>query len=303
MDAMTTPPPTPPRRPGASTPERTILFDFDGTVSLGHGPVLAYARAAAASIGPRASQAFLTAVNVGLQHAPSGRLPGTDAIDGYDLVRLMSAQYGIEPSALGDAYLASRALLATAESPIVAPTGLAEFLVSAREHASIVLATNAPDIRVAEAIDALGLSGIFDAVYTSVGKPAGLDRVLDEWLLAADPSGDDRPGHDLFCKDRPGASLLSVGDVWVNDLAPAAARGARTALVGSPDPAATPTYRAEHLHELYPAIAAWLESPIDSAATDGAAPDSAATDSPAEHFPIRTTSAPASTTKGSTRAL
>ncbi|WP_411699701.1 HAD family hydrolase [Conyzicola sp.] len=230
---MTTPPLTPAR-------ERTIVFDFDGTVSLGHGPVRAYARAASAVLGSEEAATFLAAVDLALDHAPSGQLAGTEAIDGYDLVRLLSAEHGIDPATLSDAYLASRTRLATADSPITAPRGLPEFLRFARDYASIVLATNAPDIRVPEAIGELGLTGLFDAVYTSVGKPGGLDQVLDDWL--------------------PRGELLSVGDVWVNDLAPASARGALTALVGSPDTAATPTYRADHLHELYPVIAAWLES-------------------------------------------
>ena len=265
MDAMTTQHTTPAgESPAAATAkptrERTILFDFDGTVSLGHGPVRAYASAASAPLSTDQRATFLAAVDLALENAPSGQLAGTGAIDGYDLVRVLSAEHGVDPASLGDAYLASRSVLASDEAPVVAPDGLADFLRFAREHAAIVLATNAPDIRVTEAIEALGLSGLFDAVYTSVGKPGGLDAVLDEWL----PLGD----------------LLSVGDVWVNDLEPAARRGARTALVGSPDAAARPTYRADRLHELYPVIAAWLEGTPDS-------PD--------------TTTALSTPTKGSTR--
>ena len=249
MDAMTTQRTTQAgESPAAATAKptrgRTILFDFDGTVSLGHGPVRAYASAASAPLSTDQRASFLAAVDLALENAPSGQLAGTGAIDGYDLVRVLSAEHGVDPASLGDAYLASRSVLASDEAPVVAPDGLADFLRFAREHAAIVLATNAPDIRVTEAIEALGLSGLFDAVYTSVGKPGGLDAVLDEWL----PLGD----------------LLSVGDVWVNDLEPAARRGARTALVGSPDAAARPTYRADRLHELYPVIAAWLEGTPDT---------------------------------------
>lgn len=258
MDAMTTQHSTPAHA-------RTLVFDFDGTISLGTGPVLAYARCAAAALSPERASAFLAAVELGLDHAPSGQLPGTGAIDGYDLVRLLSAKFGVEPATLGNAYLASRALLASDDAPVVAPQGLAEFLAFARDHANVVLATNAPDIRVREAVAALGLADLFDAVYTSVGKPGGLDAVLDDWL--------------------PAGELLSIGDVWINDLAPAAARGSLTALVGSPDTAASPTYRAEHLHELYPVIAAWLESPPEDKLSD------------------RTTTATTTTTKGSTSVL
>ena len=263
MDAMTTHHSTPAHA-------RTLVFDFDGTVSLGTGPVLAYARCAAAALSPERAAEFLVAVDLALDHAPSGQLPGTGAIDGYDLVRLLSAEYGVDPATLGGAYLASRELLASDDAPVVAPQGLPEFLAFARDHANIVLATNAPDIRVTEAVAALGLTGLFDAVYTSVGKPGGLDPVLDDWL--------------------PAGELLSIGDVWVNDLAPAAARGALTALVGSPDAAASPSYRADHLHELYPVIAAWLESAPEDDHTE-------------DNHTDRTTTATTTTMKGSTSVL
>ena len=55
--------------------------------------------------------------------------------------------------------------------------------------------------------------------------------------------------------------MLSIGDIWANDLAPAQARGALTALVG-PDQdeadAATPDIRVARMPELYPIVADWL---------------------------------------------
>ena len=221
--------------------DRTLLFDFDGTVSLGSGPVLAYARAAAESL-PDAT-AFLAAVEASLEEHPSGRIAARGSIDGYDLVRILSTEHGVEADTLGAAYLASREHLASPLAPVLAPDGLPDFLDRARQYAYLVLATNAPETRVEAALDALGLGGLFDATYTAVSKPAGLSRVLDEWM--------------------PRGPLLSIGDVWANDLAPAQARGALTALIGPAGeeaPDVTPTFRAEHLHELYPVIADWLET-------------------------------------------
>ncbi|MCU1446475.1 hypothetical protein [Cryobacterium sp.] len=95
----------------------------------------------------------------------------------------------------------------------------------------------------------LGLAGAFDTVHTSVGKPAGFGPLLDE-LLALLPADTDAA-----------TGLTSIGDVWANDLAPAHARGATTALVGGHLPAgATPTVTATHLYELYPALRAWLDT-------------------------------------------
>ncbi|WP_238579753.1 HAD family hydrolase [Agreia bicolorata] len=227
--------------------DKTLLFDFDGTLSLGVGPVVAYARAAAQQLPVDEAHAFVETVVATLDEHPSGRAPGTSAIDGYDLVRLMSADHGIRPETLGEAYLASRAHLGSPLAPVVAPDDLAEFLSEARQHANLVVATNAPDIRISEALEVLGLAGLFDAVYTSLGKPNGMAAVLDDWL--------------------PRGQVLSIGDVWINDLAPAHARGALTALVGSTSdetPDVTPTFSAHHLHDLYPAITEWLRTSSSS---------------------------------------
>ena len=229
-----------------------MVFDFDGTVSLGDGPVRSYARFVAAGLerGERAS--FLADIEAGL----SGVLPGEiDPLDGYDLVRLLSAPFAVTHAAHSAAYASSRAELASDRAPVIAPFGLAGFLAGARPHARLVLATNAPETRIAEALDVLGLAGAFDAVHTAVGKPAGLDVILDE-LLAASMVED------------PAAALVSIGDIWTNDLDPAYRRGAMTALVGPrADAGATPTLRAVSLEELYPRLTAWLSPPLRRTST------------------------------------
>lgn len=252
--------------------DRVLVFDFDGTVSLGLGPVRSYARYIAQGLPIDEAHAFLAAVDGGLAR-PSGILVtearadfigtaqtvnGTPPIDGYDLVRLLSLQFPVTAADRDAAYLQSRFELATDAAPVIAPLGLADFLAKAREHAHLVLATNAPDIRLNEALDALGLAGAFDAIHPSVGKPGGLDAILDTWLdrVGAGPSTASER------RVSPAHALLSIGDVWLNDLAPAHRRGASTALVGdSPAPDATPTFQAEQLPELYPALCAWLTAP------------------------------------------
>ena len=232
--------------------ERVVVFDFDGTVSLGHGPVRSYARHIAASLAAAHAVEFLGRFETELT-APDTGSGVTAPIDGYDLVRLLSERYDVPAGVRSSAYLSSRVELATAAAPVIAPTGLARFLTEARPQAHLVLATNAPSIRIEEALGSLGLTGAFDTVHTSVGKPAGFGPLLDE-LLALLPAGTDAA-----------SGLLSIGDVWANDLAPVHARGASTALVGGPIPAdATPTFRATHLYELYPALQAWLDSDTPS---------------------------------------
>jgi FMN phosphatase YigB (HAD superfamily) len=231
---------------------KVMVFDFDGTVSLGDGPVRSYARFVAAGLGRADRTAFLARIEAGL----SGDLPGDlDPLDGYDLVRLLAAPFAVTDDAHSVAYASSRAELASDAAPVIAPFGLPAFLAEARQHSRLVLATNAPETRIAEALDFLGLGGAFDVVRTAVGKPAGLDSIIDE-LLA-----------DSIVED-PAAALVSIGDVWTNDLDPAFRRGATTALVGPRLAAgATPTLRAASLEELYPLLTAWLEPPHRTTST------------------------------------
>jgi FMN phosphatase YigB (HAD superfamily) len=208
-----------------------LLFDFDGTIALGDGPVLAYAQHVATALG--GDDGFVDGIRSALGHADDA------ALDGYDAVRRAAEERGADARMLSEAYLASRTRLATADAPIAAPDGLAEFLAETSADAERVLVTNAPPIRIAEALDGLGLAGLFDRIVTDARKPAGLDAVLA-----------DLPAE---------ARVLSIGDIWHNDLAPAHARGHATALIGGfADPAATPTYRAAAFAELIPQLRDWL---------------------------------------------
>lgn len=229
-----------------------LIFDFDGTVSLGIGPVLAYARCVATALGARSSDPdtaamCVAAVERGLLSADeTGVAPGGLApVDGYDLVRLIASSYGATATELADGYRASRELLATSAAPVTAPQGFAEFLSEAR--AERILLTNAPNIRITAALEELGLSGVFDTVITDAGKPLGMGTLLDSFGPNAD--GAARP-------------VLSIGDVWANDLEPAQRRGHATALVGSVQTAgATPDLRGDSVTALLPALRAWLDDP------------------------------------------
>jgi FMN phosphatase YigB (HAD superfamily) len=226
--------------------DKVIVFDFDGTISLGDGPVRSYARLISESLDGDAKSQFLRTVEQGLE----GKLDlDIDPVDGYELVRILSRHAGVSDDARDDAFFASRAELATDAAPVFAPRGLADFLALARDSAYLVLATNSPETRIADALDVLGVAESFDEVYTSVGKPGGLALIVDEWLARL-PLAD------------PATTLLSVGDIWINDLEPAHARGASTALVGPrSDLAAQPTFTATGLAELYLTLNSWLDVP------------------------------------------
>lgn len=234
--------------------EKVLIFDFDGTISLGDGPVRSYARHVAQSLSMTSANDFLASVEVGLE----GELPDLDMVDGYDLVRQLSDRFGASIEARSRAFLLSREELATDAAPITAPAGIIDFLAAAHQHAHLVLATNSPHTRIDAALESLGVAGYFDSVHTSVGKPAGLEAIVDEWLTR-------------FADVDPAVALLSVGDIWVNDLEPAHLRDASTALVAAradhmaTTNGATPTFSATSLQELYSSLNGWLESTVPPA--------------------------------------
>lgn len=217
-----------------------LVFDFDGTVALGHGPVRAYARQIATALGDSRGGELLTELDEYLAGARHDEIP----LDGYDLVRILATRAGADTATMSAAYLASRHVLGLPDAPVTAPDGLAELLDDVRGRARRALVTNAPSIRIVDTLAALGLADSFDQIITSAGKPAGFGALLDE--LTADVAS---------------PRLLSIGDVWANDLAPAHARGFDTALVGPHVPTgATPTFRSDQLPALYPAISAWVST-------------------------------------------
>jgi phosphoglycolate phosphatase-like HAD superfamily hydrolase len=102
--------------------------------------------------------------------------------------------------------------------------------------------TNAPPTGIRESLDVLGLAEAFDEVCTGARKPSGFADLIPALLRGAPPP-----------------TLMSVGDVWVNDIEPPLAAGCATALVARHDD------RPAHLHgslpSLYGAIDAWVTDP------------------------------------------
>lgn len=188
-----------------------VIFDFDGTLSVGHAPVLAYARAVALP-GPD----FLQAVDDELARFGTGV---SRYRDGYDIVAQIARAHGIGTRDLDAAYTASRAAIAAGDVPLTPAPGLAALLRELSPLAGIAVATNAPAAGVAEALRAWGVAGFVDGLHTDVGKPRGLSPIVDD-ALARGP-------------------VLCVGDIVDYDLAPGMELGAATALVGATAQAVT----------------------------------------------------------------
>ena len=222
----------------------TIIFDFDGTVAVGIGPVLAYAREMARFAG----EGFLA-----LAHDTIARFEAGEEDryrDGYDIVGTLGAEAGISVEDRQQAYLASRAQLGTpAAEPVAAAPGLADILRTLPADVRVILATNAPEPGVENALTAWGVREHFDEIIFNTGKPAGLTPVVERALA-----------------DGP---VLAVGDIVENDLAPASALGADTALVGATaaTSSAEVTMRGATLADLSEPMLAWATSVSSSVRT------------------------------------
>lgn len=229
----------------AAAPRPTIVFDFDGTLATGDGPVIAYARA----VAPAAGAGYLERVRTGLAALARGERRHRD---GYDVVGSLAAEAGVGVASLSAAYLESRQHLGTALAPVVAMPELDGFLAGLGQHARLELATNAPATGIDRVLADWGVAERFDALHFAVGKPAGLAAVIER-AIASGP-------------------VLAIGDIAAFDLEPAAALGADTALVGATaatSPASV-TMRGPSLAALRGDIEAWAASAASSPALPSA---------------------------------
>ncbi len=218
-------------------PGPVVVLDFDGTVALGDGPAQAYADAAFALLDP---SEIPTA-----QDTFSRVLAGEDLRWPDPYAAVASLCSAVPADDLQGAYLASREALAATGLGVRAPDGLAEALTRWHQKCSRVLLTNSPATGTVDVLRHLGLAELFDQVIVEGGKPARLQDLLTTLL-------DGQPPH----------RLVSVGDHWPNDIAPALELGC----VGFQITAAQHADRPAHAHgasvtALIPMIDQWLTDP------------------------------------------
>lgn len=244
-----------------------VVFDFDGTLCLGDDPVLTYAQLVDEALAerdvcsdgqkvPRSSERFSVreAVQRGLDAGdlnvpeirfdddgyPADIAGRTDMAlwplqDGYQLVQLLGLQAGLTSADTHAAFRESRAHLlegGLATSDVHAPDGAAESIRRLREHAAVVLITNSPAENFDVWLAQLGLEDHFDLIINSAKKPTGMPAAVDHARTTLQTEGEAIPMD----------AVVSVGDIWGNDLEYVHAQGGHTILIdrfstglGTPD--------------------------------------------------------------------
>ncbi|GAB3227611.1 hypothetical protein GCM10027447_18920 [Glycomyces halotolerans] len=223
----------------------TLLFDYDGTVRLGWEHASHYARLVADGLADDDRRAFLAAHTAFCEGKPT-TASTFDAYDPDNAVRRLAGDYGIDDKVRQAAYEATRAKMAEGEFQIWAPAGLRELIWGLPRGIEVALVTNAPAATLEPALRRLGLEGLFDRVIGDAHKPHGMPAILEELL-----------------DGRESGTLLSIGDIPRNDLAPAAERGCATAYIdhfGRPWPRADVSVSAPE--ELWPFLHRWANEQL-----------------------------------------
>lgn len=239
---------------------RTLLLDLDGTICASDEPVLAYGRRVAAHLPSSEGRALLTELTEFLDGVPGRRAapPLVEAFDGYRAVELLAAAHGVPRSVVDAAYLESRKTLEDPAGIAPASGPVRQLLAELRDRVRVVLVTNAPAVGVRPLLDRLGVAAFVDDIITEANKPKGMSAIVERLLAESGATGQS-------CR------LLSVGDIWSNDLAVPYARGCVTAYVdrfGHPEAKAHAT--GTRLEDLVDFIRAWSCSGEDEASDEGA---------------------------------
>ncbi|GAA4478267.1 HAD family hydrolase [Enteractinococcus fodinae] len=244
-----------------------VVFDFDGTLCLGDDPVLTYAQRvdealAERSVSDNGTKGHPTSRRVSVREAVQRGLDAGDLNvpeirfdddgypvdiagrtdmalwplqDGYQLVQLLGLQAGLTSVDTHAAFRASRTQLldhGLATSDVHAPDGADEIISQLQEEAAVVLITNSPAENFDVWLTQLGLEYHFDLIINSAKKPTGMAAAVDHARTTLQHEGEAIPME----------AVVSIGDIWGNDLAYVHEHGGHTILIdrfstglGTPD--------------------------------------------------------------------
>lgn len=221
---------------------RAVVWDLDGTLYRSLEACRHYARGVADGLEESDRAAYLDAIDRYL--AGKG---GTEASDGWEAAVVLAGGTRGASRAFPDAFARTRAFMLTDECALDVPEGLRAFLE--RSSARQILMSNTPSFGVMPLLERLDLLGAFDEIVCDAAKP---HRFSERLAAIAD------------VLDLPRGSVMSAGDHFVNDIAPAIAAGCATAYVDPfhVGPSGRATFEASRLEELLPALEAWTSQNV-----------------------------------------
>lgn len=157
--------------------------------------------------------------------------------DWWGTADVLAAHFGVPREARQQAFLATRAHMRSPAYSLVPEPGLHEMLTYLRSAGlELIAMSNSPADSVLDVIERLGIRLFLDRIIPDAGKPEGLAR----FLAAQDEA----------------ARSLSIGDNYLNDIAPALSAGAWAVYLdrhhtglGANQPH---LFRLDHIQDLFP---------------------------------------------------
>lgn len=221
-------------------PTAIAVWDLDGTVYRSTEACRHYARGIAAELAEDRRHAYLAALDDYLAGAS-----GNVASDGWEAAVVLAGGPHGASRMHADAFARTRAFMLTDECRLEVPDGLVELIEQGSDGTRQVLMSNTPAFGVMPLLERLGVLGLFDEIVCDAGKPGRFAARLRALARV----------HDL-----PPSAVISIGDHFVNDIAPALELGCATAyvdpfLVG---PTGRATLEAPRIEDLLSALAAWM---------------------------------------------
>lgn len=218
-----------------------LVWDLDGTLYRSTAACLDYAERVAARLEDSRREEYLAAMRRYL--AGEG---GVEASDGWEAAVVLAGGPRGVSRAYSEEFAATRAFMLTDACALEVPDGLPELLERVERRARRVLVSNTPAFGVLPLLDRIGLTGHFDEISCASAKP---HRFAERLRGLAD------------VLDVPPRSVLSIGDHFVNDIAPALEAGCSTAYVDpfNVGPQGRADLEAPRFEDLLAPIERWLD--------------------------------------------
>jgi FMN phosphatase YigB (HAD superfamily) len=225
-----------------------LVFDLDGTLYRGIAACLHYAEGIAETLDPDARAGYLEAVEWFLQAGE-----GVDAADGWEAAVLLAGGAPGASRAFAEPFARTRAFMLTDACELEVPDGLVELLERSAGMARRILVSNTPSFGVMPLLNRLGLAERLDEIVCDAAKP---HRFAERLRAYADV-------EEVLPR-----AVLSIGDHFVNDIAPALEAGCSTAYVNpfGVGPRGRADLEAPRLEDLLGALDDWLRDSAGVAA-------------------------------------